>query len=509
MATQLESSSIEFDFGEAAFQGGLEIIALVDSSGQLKFGNQAFHRLEEGQDPAEMQPVLTRQSIIQACRQAYRNQADHCFEIKGSSVHSPDGWYQCRITLLQNRNSEVIGTRAICFDISAGKKGDERLERNSRLFDEVQRVATLGVWEWKVHEPNVVWTDELYRIYGLHPDRHQPTYDSYLEKVHPDDRERVRSTMESVFRDHSSFSHDERILRPDGAIRHLHTWGHAEVDESGQLTGLVGVCQDITASVRATQEIEAERRKFELLASISRTLASTLEYSATLEHVARFVIPVLADWCAVFRLTEAGKVEPVTTAHVDPELAPVAVDQFSPKPEDFYRAETVIKTGKSIAEPDITEESLQEATVNPVHLERLRKIQPQSCLLIPLAARDKILGAISLNYSTSNRHYSPKDLDLAEEIGRRAAIAIDNSLLYCDAQKAIQVRDDFIANAVSQLNPILTALTTEFQQLKCLISSSAPDSLSQFHELEHLIEALNQAYGRVTRSADDMHDKFA
>ena len=111
---------------------------------------------------------------------------------------------------------------------------------------DTQGVAHLGTWEWDVSEPTATWSDELYRIYGLTPETYTPSYEKYLKMVHPDDRQRVIDATNRVFHEHVPYSHDERIFRPDGSIRYLHTWAHPVLDDAGKLVRLVGVCQDIT-----------------------------------------------------------------------------------------------------------------------------------------------------------------------------------------------------------------------------------------------------------------------
>jgi PAS domain S-box-containing protein len=133
------------------------------------------------------------------------------------------------------------------------------------LFSEVQDAAHIGVWEWEVGHATVTWSPELYRIYGVTPQEYVPTFEGYLERVHPRDRERVRATVEHVFIDHSSFSQDEQILRPDGSIRYLHTWGHAILDDRGQVSRLIGVCQDITEQKVAEELIRQSERRYRLI----------------------------------------------------------------------------------------------------------------------------------------------------------------------------------------------------------------------------------------------------
>ena len=114
---------------------------------------------------------------------------------------------------------------------------------------EAEHAAQMGTWRWDISKPHADWSPQLFRIYGLDPDKHVPTYEDYLTRVHPDDVARVKAATEAVFNDQRPYSHDERIRRPDGTWRNLHTWARAETDANGKLVALVGACQDITDRV--------------------------------------------------------------------------------------------------------------------------------------------------------------------------------------------------------------------------------------------------------------------
>jgi PAS domain S-box-containing protein len=142
---------------------------------------------------------------------------------------------------------------------------EDALRRQSRLFSDTQAVAHIGVWEWEVGQPTVMWSPELYRIYGVAPEDYTPTFEGYLAKVHPRDRVRVRSAIEEAFVHQTSFSQDEQILRPDGSIRQLHTWGHAVSDSEGHLARLIGVCQDITEQRAAEERVRRSEERYRLI----------------------------------------------------------------------------------------------------------------------------------------------------------------------------------------------------------------------------------------------------
>lgn len=146
------------------------------------------------------------------------------------------------------------------------------LPNAGRLLAEIEQAANVGIWEWDPREPHAWWSPQLYRIYGLDPAKHTPSYEDYLTRVHPDDRERVKRATEGVFRDFRSYSHDERVFRPDGSLRYLHTWAHAVVKD-GKLERLVGVCQD-TTDFRTLRE--SAESKGEFLRTVGHELATPL-----------------------------------------------------------------------------------------------------------------------------------------------------------------------------------------------------------------------------------------
>ena len=141
---------------------------------------------------------------------------------------------------VQERTSELEGLNTQLRREIAEK------ERAQAQADEAQRTAKMGTWRWDLSQPHAEWSAELYRIYGLDPASHVPSYEDYLQRVHPADRERVKAATDAVFRDQKAYSHDERVQRPDGSWRHLHTWAQAITDDAGKTVALVGACQDIT-----------------------------------------------------------------------------------------------------------------------------------------------------------------------------------------------------------------------------------------------------------------------
>src|SRR5262249_28505140 len=139
-------------------------------------------------------------------------------------------------------------------------------------------ITHIGSWEWEIRTNTVTWSDELYRIYGLAPREVEITLESFLARVHPDDRSRILGEVKKAIERGGRFAYRERIVRPDGSVRVLDTLGEAVREAEGRVVGLIGTCRDVTE----------ERRRERLEAAAYRVLemiASGAELSAVLEKL--------------------------------------------------------------------------------------------------------------------------------------------------------------------------------------------------------------------------------
>ncbi len=166
-------------------------------------------------------------------------------DVSTLSIEGVRSWYLLTINPIL-RNHKLAGFSVYGADITERKREEARLRRSESMLVDTQGVAHLGVWEWDITQAEAVWSPELFRIYGLTPDTYVPTYDNYLKRVHPDDRQRVIDATNEAFHNLKPYSHDERIIHEDGSIRYLHTWAFPVLNDSGKLASLAGVCQDIT-----------------------------------------------------------------------------------------------------------------------------------------------------------------------------------------------------------------------------------------------------------------------
>ncbi|WP_344774698.1 SpoIIE family protein phosphatase [Nocardioides panacisoli] len=195
---------------------------------------------------------------------------------------------------------------------------------------------------------------------------------------------------------------------------------------------LADSCAQALERIRAQEEAAAQEARARFLARASAELASSLDYGVTLSNVAKMAVPGFADWCGV-DLLEDGRLHRLAVQHVDPTKVQMAIDLERRYPADQEAGEgawAVIESGESMLVPEIGDEMLEDAAKDEEHLRLIRALRLRSALVVPLVVRDRVLGAITWVMAESGRTYAPTDVDFAEELARRAAVAIDNSQLH-------------------------------------------------------------------------------
>jgi PAS domain S-box-containing protein len=188
----------------------------------------------------------------------------------------------------------------------------------------------------------------------------------------------------------------------------------------------VNVIEDVTEQRRA-----ADATRF--LSEASKLLASSLEFEGTLQRVADAAILHVADWCGVDIVDDRGRLRPVAVAHADPERVAFARRLRERYPTDQAAttgAPQVVRTGVPELYPEIPEELLEQGARDPEHLELLRELELGSILIVPLTAGDRTLGVLTLVTHRGGRRLTQDDVELAEELGRRAGVAVENARIH-------------------------------------------------------------------------------
>ncbi|CAN5615472.1 hypothetical protein BH20ACT2_BH20ACT2_20190 [soil metagenome] len=219
----------------------------------------------------------------------------------------------------------------------------------------------------------------------------------------------------------------------DNAVRH---WSEHDIDILRTLAASASTEVALRAAIvdeahaRADAEVAASRAA--LLADAGARLSSSLDDEITLTNLAELVVPRLADWCGVDLLQPDGGIRRLIVTQADPALREVAtaLEEFGPDPHGPSPIMDVIRTGESIFAPEVTDDMLAGGVESAEHLAIMKSLDVRSVLIVPLTARGRTIGALTLIAVGDRRPYGQSDLSLACELAERAALAVDNALLH-------------------------------------------------------------------------------
>ena len=212
-------------------------------------------------------------------------------------------WVHSRCVPQRDAEGRTIRCYNLLTDIDDRKRAEEKLRRSEADLLEAQRLSHTGSWRHNVLSGEITVSPEVIRIRGIQPHNDASKAEFFFDRIHPDDRDRVREIYKAAQIQKTDYEVAFRIVLADGTIKHLHTIGHPVLDESGELVEFFGTAMDVTDRERLGRELQHERDRLRLLLDLNNRVESHL-------HVRQLFQAISTELRRVFQCDFVGLVLP-------------------------------------------------------------------------------------------------------------------------------------------------------------------------------------------------------
>lgn len=267
----------------------------------------------------------------------------------------------------------------------------------------------------------------------------------------------------------------------------------------GTVDGAIVAVIDINLLKRSVLAAEEATAAANILSQASALLASSLDYETTLESLARLSTAKFADWCAVDLINDDGSIRHLTVSHSNPVMRDLALEfqkaAFS-LPDVAPGAPQALRRRESVLLSDLAEWQATGTRPEAKIMQLIGALGVRSLISVPLIVRDRVVG--STTFSTSGRRYELVDLQLAEELAQRAAIAIDTAMLFREAESANRYKDQFLGTVAHELRTPLTSIIGWVQLAKDN-PEVYEDAFARISEAGHVLRLFTEDLLDITR----------
>ena len=384
------------------------------------------------------------------------------------------------VSPIRAEEGTVIGASTVARDITARKRADERIRKSEQELADLFENAAVGI-HWVGPDGTIL------RVNRAELEMLGYTAEEYVGRHVADfhvDRDVIDDILQRLDAGETIRERPARLRRKDGSIRHVVIDSNV-LWEDGAFVHTRCFTRDVTLQTRFEEDLR-------LLVDASAALTDLADPRSTLRHVARLTVPPFADWCAIDVRSSEGNLEPVAFAHADRTKAEPARELR--RSADGDSRHEVLRTGRSELVEDVSDAALAETSRDPDHLRRLRDSGIRSYICVPLRARDDVLGTFTFASTTSGRRYGAGDLAFAEELARRAAIALENARLYQEVRETDRRKNEFLAMLAHELrNPLAPV-------------RSGLDVLARTGAEDKVVEPMRRQVEHLVRLVDDLLD---
>jgi PAS domain S-box-containing protein len=451
------------DRAVAASSNGIVITNPKLPDDPIVYVNPAFERISGypvdevlGRNCRFLQGEDRDQPALEELRSALREERESRVVLRNYRKDGTQFWNELYVSPVHDEEGRLTNFVGVQNDITERRRIQEVLRESEERFRATFEHAAIGAAQVGIDGRWLRVNQRLAEIVGYEPDELLET--TFQEITHPDDLEGDLAQVKRLLAGElQTYVLEKRYLRKDGSTVWVNLTVSLVRDASGEPAYFIAAVEDISARKQTEEErdlllvkeqlaraeaVEA-RRRLALLAAAGPALSASLDYAKTLEGITRLLVPELADWCLLDVVEEDGSIKQLAAAHADPEKEDLLTRLREHRrfgEDDPGSTSEVLRTGKSVLLPDLPDTTFYEQALGGgEHLDILLRLEPRSLMCVPLLARGRTIGAVTLASSRPERRYGEEDLALAEDLAYRCALAADNARLYRDRSEIASV----------------------------------------------------------------------
>ena len=450
------------DRAVAASSNGIVITDPRMPDDPIVYVNPAFERISGypmdevlGHNCRFLQGEDRDQPALDELRSALSEERESRVVLKNYRKDGTPFWNELYVSPVHDEEGRLTNFVGVQNDITERRRIEDVLRESEERFRATFEHAAIGAAQVGIDGRWLRVNRRLGEIVGYEPEELLQT--TFQEITHPDDLEGDLAQVRRLLADElRTYTMEKRYLKSDGSIVWVNLTVSLVRDAAGEPAYFIAAVEDISERKKAEEErdllldkeqlaraeaVEA-RRRLALLAAAGPALSASLDYTETLERITRLLVPELADWCLLDVAEDDGSINQLAAAHADPEKEDLLTRlgehrQFGKG--DVGSTAEVLRTGQSVLTPDLPDDNFYEQTLGGAHLDVLLRLEPRSLMCVPLLARGRTMGAITLVSSRPDHRYGEEDLALAEDLAYRCALAADNARLYRDRSEIASV----------------------------------------------------------------------
>lgn len=348
------------------------------------------------------------------------------FYVSEHRIQCQDGtykWILDRGQALWDEQGKVVRMAGSHTDVTERRRAEEALKESEERLRVALEAACMGTWDWNILTNQVSWSQSLESMMGLTPGAFDGNYETFMDLVYPEDRDRVVRAIARAIKQEESYEIEFRFVLPDGKVRWAATKGQVFYDETGKPVRMVGVDRDITAAKQAEEELRRQGQRSQLFAEITLKIRQSLQPDAILQTAVTEVQKLLdTNRVLIFRLWGDGSgtvvqeaIEPGFTAILGQNITDPCLAQEHLEPYSQGRVSAIA--------------NIETAEIALCHKELLQQFGVKANLVVPILMRENCWGLLIAHQCSSTRNWTNFEIDLLQQLANQIGIALSQAQL--------------------------------------------------------------------------------